>query len=275
MLRFTDDLFLKADDLEADNLKKNDLVDAQESLPRTDNSLPSPPRTTELQAVLFDLDNTLYPEEQFVIGGFRAAARFLAKRRNLASEPVFERMLKILRTDGRGKVFNIVLKELEIDCGAWLPALLHVYRSHQPVISLFSEAAGLLRSLKQRGLRLGLVTDGLASAQRRKIAALGLEFYMDAIVCTGELGQGRAKPSAVPFEVALTLLDVEARSAAYVADDVSKDFAGPNRLGMKSVRVRSSGLVGVREKPLPTDPVFEPQMTAQSLREALALLGLD
>jgi putative hydrolase of the HAD superfamily len=261
MLRFTDDLFVKA----------GDLVGAVEE--RT--SAGSAPGTAELQAVLFDLDNTLYPEEQFVVGGFRAAARFLAKRAKLDSERLLERMLEILHSDGRGRVFDILLKEIEIDCGAWLPSLLHVYRSHRPIISLFPDAAGVLRTLKQRGLRLGLVTDGLASVQRRKIAALGLEAYMDPIVCTGELGQGRAKPSPIPFEVALTLLDVAAKNVAYVADDISKDFAGPNRLGMKSVRVRSTGLVGVSERERPIDPMFEPQMTAASLREAVGILGLD
>jgi FMN phosphatase YigB (HAD superfamily) len=97
---------------------------------------------------------------------------------------------------------------------------------------------------------------------------------MDAIVCTGELGQGCAKPSTIPFEVALTLLDVAPQTTAYIADDISKDFAGPNQLGMKTVQIRSAGLLGVREKPVPSKAVYQPHLAADSLPEALILLGL-
>jgi carbamoyl-phosphate synthase large subunit len=261
MLRFTDDLFLKASVL---------VPAAGAGSEPAGRSLHS----SALRAVLFDLDNTLYPEKDFVVSGLRAAAQCLATHIHLDAQTLLEQMLNILGAHGRGKVFDILLQELEIDSTMWLPTLLQVYRSHRPVLSLFSEAAGMLRALKDRGIRLGLVTDGLASTQRRKIAALGLEAYMDAIVCTSELGKGYAKPSPIPFEVALTLLDVAPKHAAYVADDISKDFAGPNRLGMKSVQVRAAELLGVRQKPLPDDPAFRPQMTAGSLTEALNLLGL-
>src|SRR5258708_12816845 len=103
-------------------------------------------------------------------------------------------MLQTLRAHGRGKVFDILLQELAIDPAAWLPTLLLVYRSHRPVLSLSSQTAAILRSLKDRGLRLGLVTDGLASAQRRKIDALGLDAYMVAISSTPQ----PVKPSPKP-----------------------------------------------------------------------------
>jgi carbamoyl-phosphate synthase large subunit len=264
MLRFTEDLFLKA----------SALIPAAATGSQSARQPPHSNRESELRAVLFDLDNTLYPEEQFVVSGFRAAADCLAAHIHRDAQALLERMLQILRARGRGRVFDILLKELDIDSTTWLPTLLQVYRSHPPVLSLFSETAAVLRALKDRGTLLGLVTDGLASTQRRKIAALGLEAYMDAIVCTGELGKGYAKPSPVPFEIALTLLDVAPKLAAYVGDDISKDFAGPNHLGMKSVQIRTAGLLGVRQSSLPDDPAFRPQMTAGSLTEALTLLGL-
>jgi len=264
MLRFTEDLFLKSSAL---------VPSAGTGCDTAGTSLNSS-HDSELRAVLFDLDNTLYPEDEFVVSGFRAAAQCLAKHTHRDAEVLFQQMLCILGAHGRGRVFDILLQELDLDSAKWLPTLLQIYRSHPPVLSLSPGTAVILRALKKRGLRLGLVTDGLASTQRRKIAALGLEAYMDAIVCTGELGKGCAKPSPVPFEVALTLVDVAPKAAAYVADDISKDFAGPNHLGMKSVQIRTTGLLGVRQKPLPADPAFLPQMTGGSLAEVLSLLGL-
>ncbi len=264
MLRYTEDLFLNAGELIPAGFGSDTVRQIRDSN-----------RELNLKAILFDLDNTLYPEEEFVISGLRAAAQCLANHFHLDAETLLDKMLQTLRAHGRGKVFDILLQELAIDPAAWLPTLLLVYRSHRPVLSLSSQTAAILRSLKDRGLRLGLVTDGLASAQRRKIDALGLDAYMDAIVCTGELGKAFAKPSPIPFKVALTLLDVETKDAAYVADDIGKDFAGPNQLGMKSVQVRTGGLLGVRQKPLPDDQAFLPQMIAGSLTEALTLLGIS
>jgi carbamoyl-phosphate synthase large subunit len=264
MLRFPQDLFLNARALTS---------------PMSGRVATAGPPThsvgnTQLQAILFDLDNTLYPEEEFVISGFQAVANCLAARQNLDAQTLLKRMLHILHMQGREGVFNTLLTELNLDSNTWLRTLLLVYRSHQPAINLFPGVADALGTLKNRGVRLGLITDGTASVQRRKIASLDLERHMDVIVCTDELGAGCAKPSTVPFEVALNLLGVAPNRAAYIADDIEKDFAGPNRLRIKSVQVRSAGLVGVPRKQAPDDPEFLPQIPARSLSEALKILDL-
>ncbi|HME35368.1 MAG TPA: ATP-grasp domain-containing protein [Candidatus Sulfotelmatobacter sp.] len=264
MMRFTDDLFLSASQLAS--VTKNHAAAATKS---SENRAGS-----SLQAVLFDLDNTLYAEEQFVASGFRAVAQCLAKHQNLDPDTLFANMMLILHRQGRGRVFSNLLHNLGLDSEAWLKTLLLVYRSHTPALSLFPETENAIATLKHRGLRVGLVTDGPAFTQRRKIASLDLERQMDVIVCTGELGDNCAKPSTIPFEVALTMLSVPPNAAAYIGDDISKDFAGPNRLGMKTVQVCSSGLVGVRPAAAPHDPIFQPQMKAVSLTEALKTLGL-
>jgi carbamoyl-phosphate synthase large subunit len=263
MMRFADDLFLQVGQLAT--VTHHVAAGTKSSESSADSNL---------QAVLFDLDNTLYAEEQFVASGFRAVAQFLAKRQNLDSDALFEKMILVLHRQGRGRVFNNLLHDLGLDSAVWLKTLLLVYRSHKPTISLFPNAENSLKKLKQDGLRLGLVTDGPAFTQRRKIVSLDLERYMDAIVCAGELGESCAKPSTVPFEVALNLLGVPPNAAAYIGDDISKDFAGPNRLGMKTVQLRSSGLVGVRSKAAPDDPLFQPLLKAESLMDVLKLLGL-
>jgi carbamoyl-phosphate synthase large subunit len=264
MMRFTDDLFLQSGQLAS--VKPDHAPAATKSRERRPDS--------SLQAVLFDLDNTLYAEEQFVASGFRAVAQCLAQHQNLDANTLFEQMMLTLHRQGRGRVFTNLIHDLGLDSEVWLKTLLFVYRSHEPAISLFPEAENAIRTLRSAGLGVGLVTDGPAFTQRRKIASLHLERDMDVIVCTGELGDGCAKPSTVPFEVALTLLGVPPNAAAYIGDDISKDFGGPNRLGMKTVHVRSSGLVGVRPPAAPDDPIFQPQIKAASLTEALKTLGL-
>jgi carbamoyl-phosphate synthase large subunit len=264
MLRFTDDVFLRTEEL-------NSLIIETPREPKLSGAIVKP----ALTALIFDLDNTLYPEEQFVRSGFRAAAECLAVQEKLDAQVIAERMLNILCSEGRGRVFNRLLDELKIEPQIWLPTLLQVYRSHRPRICLFPGVVTALDRLKRCGVKLALVTDGATGTQLRKIAALQLERYMDATICTGELGPSHGKPSTVAFDIALKRLRVDANNAAYIADDVSKDFAGPNKLGMKSVRILSEGLLGVKKPALPEDPIYRPKLQANSIAEAISLLGLQ
>lgn len=258
MLRYTEDLFLKRERIAVADGRNRVAAHAEEiTKGRT---------KIALEAVLFDLDNTLYPEEDFVRGGFRAVAEYLGAHLQRDPGALKARLLDILQEQGRGKVFDTLLAELGLDRRTWLHTLLFIYRSHRPVIALSPQVPAVLDNLKSQGLRLGLVTDGMASVQRRKIEALGLHRWLDVIVCTDELGNDCGKPSRVPFEVALTLLDIAPSRAAYVADDASKDFAGANELGMKSVRLRSKGLLGVPLK-MVHDRGFQPQVEVDALNE--------
>lgn len=197
-----------------------------------------------MRAVIFDLDDTLYAERTFVESGFRAVARVLAERSGRSEAELFVRMQQILAADGRGRVFDTILAETELAVRTEddVRLLLYVYRSHRPSITLFPETLPLLRGLRGAGYRLGIVTDGAGTVQRNKIAALGLDPYVDAIVCTDEIGREWWKPSTTPFNVALALLGVDtAREAAYVGNDPGKDFAGPNALGMRTIQIGDWG----------------------------------
>lgn len=124
MLRFTEDLFLKADALIPE-------------LGSHTQALAVARPEERRRAVIFDLDDTLYLEKDFVVSGFRAAAQCLARRLHLDAEELLSQMLQILGTNGRGRVFDTLLAQLKIDSTPWLPMLLQAYRSHHPTISLF------------------------------------------------------------------------------------------------------------------------------------------
>jgi FMN phosphatase YigB (HAD superfamily) len=85
------------------------------------------------------------------------------------------------------------------------------------------------------------VSDGHLAVQERKLAALGLAGYFDAIVWSDEWGRGAWNPSPRPFEVVLARLGVDAARAIYVADNVTKDFLGARRWGMATIWVRRPG----------------------------------
>lgn len=193
-----------------------------------------------MKAVLFDLDNTLYPEIEFVKSGFRTVARYLSSRYHFDESALFTQMLHILQRDGRGKVFDTLLHKLNLYTEERVKLLVYLYRSHCPTICLYEDTLPTLEYLRRRGMLLGIVTDGMASVQRNKITALGLDKLFDVIICTDEMGKECWKPSVIPYKAALDFLQVRSSEATYVGDDTSKDFLGPNSLGMLTIQVNRS-----------------------------------
>jgi len=190
-----------------------------------------------MRAVIFDLDNTLYPEASYVESGFRAVGEFLRDRFGVDMETSMSIMAGIMEKERRGKVFDVLLGRLHMEeVDPWL--LIWLYRAHEPRIELFPEALAALEAARVAGCKVGVLTDGLSSVQCRKLQALGLAGHVDVAMMTGELGLDCEKPSTKGFELLLAALDVDPHEAAYIGDDPGKDFIAPNTLGMSSIMVR-------------------------------------
>jgi putative hydrolase of the HAD superfamily len=189
-------------------------------------------------AVLFDLDDTLYPERQFVDGGFRAVARFLAPLTGEPARTLASRLRALHERDGRGRLFDTLLGELghPADTDLVLACLL-TYRTHRPRLTPFPGVLEMLDAVRATEIPIGLVSDGNSAVQRRKLAALpGVNRRLDVVVLTDELGPAFAKPSPAGFRVACRLLAVEPSRAVYVGNDPRKDFAGARAGGLRTIR---------------------------------------
>ena len=83
-------------------------------------------------AVLFDLDDTLYPERAFVDGGFQAVGQLLAGPSGRSAAWLVERLWALHDRDGRGRLFDALIAELGLDDvdGALAAACVLVYRTH-------------------------------------------------------------------------------------------------------------------------------------------------
>lgn len=190
-----------------------------------------------MKAFVFDLDDTLYPEIEFVKSGFQVVAGYLGDRYGYNEKELQSKLASILKRDGRGKVFNTLLEELGLYSEANLLLLIHLYRTHKPNINLYKDVLLTIERLKNLGTNFAIVTDGMASVQRNKLVSLRLSNYFDILFCTDELGRKYWKPSTISFEVVLKLLDIMPDEAVYIGDNVFKDFLGPNSLGMHTIQV--------------------------------------
>lgn len=100
-------------------------------------------------------------------------------------------------------------------------------------LAAFPDALATIRSLRARGIRVGVLTNGPSDLQRRKLRASGLLDEFDAVAISGELGAHKPDPRA--FELALELLGTEAGETAMVGDDLENDVAGALAAGFAAV----------------------------------------
>jgi len=100
---------------------------------------------------------------------------------------------------------------------------------------------GVLDAIKvlATNFRLGVVTNGLADAQRGRLRASGLESYFKAIAISDEVGY--AKPDERIFHAALDQLCVTPDRALFVGDSIEYDYAGALRAGVDFCLVRNDG----------------------------------
>ena len=187
--------------------------------------------------VVFDLDDTLYPERQFAISGFRACEHWLAVEHGVR-RPVVADMTRLLDDGHMRALFEIVLADrMPGHSPHLLEAFIDIYRLHDPDIALYDDAAIALQHFEARG-PIGLITDGQAEVQASKVRALRLEPRFARIVYTGALG-GRSfsKPHPRAFEQMEAALGQPDDRFVYIGDNPAKDFVAPNARGWISVQV--------------------------------------
>ncbi|MCA9262217.1 MAG: HAD family hydrolase [Planctomycetales bacterium] len=199
------------------------------------------------RAIIFDLDDTLYAELDFVWSGFRAVARWLDVERGYSAEHTFAQ-LQSLFAESRTRVFDRWCGTFAEADGPTSVGLVRIYREHLPQIALAVDVQGMLRQSRSR-YQLGLVTDGYWEVQRRKVDALGLTDALDAIVYSDEFGRDAWKPHTRPFEEVLDQLECPPEAAVYIGDNPLKDFLGARRAGMRSLRIRRHGQLHCQLEP--------------------------
>lgn len=186
----------------------------------------------EPRAILFDLDDTLYPLEQFLLSGFAAVAVHVEMTWGHAAARVSRLLHDAYATD-RGRELDVVVTRLGLPDGT-VPRLVDVLRGHGPRLRLSPATIRVLAALR-RDWRVGVVTNGRADIQARKVAALGLAPLVDTVVLAAEHGSGAGKPEAAPFQAACLALGVAPGRAVFVGDDLRCDIAGAQALGMATI----------------------------------------
>ena len=192
------------------------------------------------KAVLFDLDDTLWPiapvilqAEETLFAWLRAHAPRVARQFTidslrqarlelLARQPEFQLDLGKLRRAGLVSAFE----QAGEDAAKVELAMAQFFAARNAVVPFDDVLPGLLR-LKGRVL-VGAITNGNAD-----LRAIGLAHHFRASVSAPEFGV--AKPDPAIFLAGCRQLGVAPLDAVYVGDDVLLDVQGAQRAGLKAV----------------------------------------
>ena len=129
-------------------------------------------------------------------------------------------------------------------------------------------AAEMVRTLADRGYRVGLVADGFTDTFRNVLTQHGLFHLFAAMAISEEVGT--SKPDPRMFRAALDAMGVaerDYRRVVMVGNHLARDIKGANDLGLVSVWLRWSP----RRSKVPAD---QSEVPAHVIDSPLELLGL-
>jgi len=190
-----------------------------------------------IKAIIFDLDDTLFEEKDFVLSGFNAVAIDIAKTANTEKEIVFNFLLREFYQKGRGKIFNATLQHFSLnDRPDEITRLVQLYRNHTANINFYPKVKSLLKRLRKQ-FRLAIVTDGATEIQTNKVRALGLQELVDYVVYCWEIEA--PKPDPKGYEMVLDYFNLPAEQAMIIGDHSLNDISAGNKLGTWTTRVHT------------------------------------
>ncbi len=179
--------------------------------------------------IVFDLDDTLYNELDFLKSAYKAISIQIAQD---GYKELYALMLSLYRS--KQNVFKYLTENYPIQ----FSELIELYRNHKPDIRLFDQVLEFIKIIKDNKGRVAIITDGRELTQMAKIRALGIEKYLDKIIISEVLG------SEKPAEANYKIIEDEFPDCkyCYIADNLKKDFVTPNKLGWQTIGLVDNGL---------------------------------
>lgn len=195
-----------------------------------------------INAVIFDFDHTLYDRRATYVKMLDAYEEVFGDV--LAKDRTRGELLDMLcRIDHKSMRFGMCdwpdIYRAQVEAGVFgnpptEEAFIDMIYSRYPgCIVLFEDTLSTLTVLKNKGYKLGLLSNGTSGFQRDKINASGIVPYLDGIVVSGEVGY--PKPHPYTFTAIAGKLSVRPEECAFVGDNPTCDICGARGVGMTPV----------------------------------------
>lgn len=213
----------------------------------------------KIDVVLFDLDDTLHDDTTAYHSAAEEVAREVAIEHGIdalalkaayiaQAEGFWHRLtdaqLKTRLSGVRAQLWREALAHMGIEDLAVANRSAERYNEYRKkYFSVFPGAVDVLRTLRERGMKLGILTNGFSETHREKIALLQIGELFDAIFIADEIGM--LKPDPLLFAHACTQLGAPPMRGAMVGDRYDRDIRGALDAGLFAVWLK------VRDESIP------------------------
>jgi len=139
---------------------------------------------------------------------------------------------------------RFVLPELDLSDEEALQAFEYFLVNYVEQSVLFPEAHAVVMALKDKGVGLGVISNGPDDMQLRKLKAVGLYEAFDVVVTAERAGVG--KPNVAIFELALQEANQPASACWCVGDNLKNDVLAAKQAGLQGVLIDRAGDVAAK-----------------------------
>lgn len=209
--------------------------------------------------VVFDLDDTLYKEVDFLKSAYRNIAI------QIGIPEAYDLMWNTWKS--QGDAFAALLNAYPLSMTK--EELLGIYRFHRPEITLSEGVRDFFECVCEAGMYVGIVTDGRTQTQMNKMEALDILKYIwpEDIVISESFGSEKPNPKNFMHFMK------KDKECIYIADNPKKDFLAPNLLGWKTVCLLDDGRnIHKQDFDLPED--YLPQQCIKDFSNVVSILSL-
>jgi len=200
-----------------------------------------------IQAIIFDLDNTLVDFMRMKNRAIEAAIKSMIDAGlNYSYGKIKKKIDDIYKAKGieYQQVFDILLNQLtgKIDHKI-LSAGIVAYRiAREAELNTYPKVVPTLIKLMKMGIKLAVVSDAPSKEAWLRLSYIGLHHFFDVVVTYDD--SKALKPSPIPFNLALSKLGIAPENTLMVGDWAERDVVGAKSVGMKTAFARYGDTFG-------------------------------
>ena len=200
-----------------------------------------------IKAVIFDLDNTLLDFMKMKEYAVKAAiAGMIEAGLDIDPDESYKTIIGIYEKEGweNQQVFNKFLNKTigEVNNKYLAAGIVAYRRAREANLLLYPNVNHTLVELIKMSVKLAVVSDAPSREAWMRIYYLNLHHHFDVVLTFDDTNV--RKPSPIPFEMALSQLNIDAEEALMVGDWPERDVVGANKLGIRTIFARYGDTFG-------------------------------
>lgn len=199
-----------------------------------------------LSYIIFDLDDTLCDYQKAKKNAKYLVNKLLIKNkvninkfwndysliepqlfRDFLNQSISKQQYRIRRYADVLKQFNGEIEKLSLEIN-----FIYMQEANHK-INLYDDVIPCLKNLKNRLIKIVILTNGPSDGQRDKFNVLNLSPYVQKIYISEEIGF--AKPSSLAFDFILKDIGVHSSQTLMVGDSLEDDIKGAKKVGIETI----------------------------------------